>query len=116
MWFKIIIKFSKWNANFDKIYTLWKIHIYSTMINALSEQLYFILIKIIKDFIQKKIHMKKWENIKKDHQSFCKVFMLAPIFILTPICRFSFTLNLQMKGIRYLPQIGGNMEKCFQSA
>jgi hypothetical protein len=27
-------KFSKWNANFDKIYTVWKIHIYSTMINT----------------------------------------------------------------------------------
>jgi hypothetical protein len=26
-------KFSRWNAKFNKIYTFWKIHIYSTMIN-----------------------------------------------------------------------------------
>jgi hypothetical protein len=26
-------KFSRWNADFDKIYTLWKVPIYSTMIN-----------------------------------------------------------------------------------
>jgi len=27
-------KFSKWNAECGRIYTLWKIHIYSTMINT----------------------------------------------------------------------------------
>ncbi len=27
-------KFSKWDIEFGKIYTLWKIHIYSTMINT----------------------------------------------------------------------------------
>jgi len=27
-------KFSRWKIEFDKIYTLWKIHIYSTMINT----------------------------------------------------------------------------------
>jgi hypothetical protein len=27
-------KFSKWNAEFDKKFKLWKIHIYSTMINT----------------------------------------------------------------------------------
>jgi len=28
------IKISKWNIEFGKIYTLWKIHIYSPMINT----------------------------------------------------------------------------------
>jgi hypothetical protein len=27
-------KFSRWNENFDKIYTLWKIHIYLAMTNT----------------------------------------------------------------------------------
>jgi hypothetical protein len=27
-------KFSRWNEKFDKIYTFWGIHIYSTMINT----------------------------------------------------------------------------------
>jgi hypothetical protein len=27
-------KFSKWNAKSGKIYTLWNIHVYSTMINT----------------------------------------------------------------------------------
>jgi hypothetical protein len=31
---KLHDKFSKWNTKFGKIYTFWKIHIYSTMIHT----------------------------------------------------------------------------------
>jgi hypothetical protein len=57
------VKFSIWNAKSDKFYTLWKIHIYLTMINKktcdLLGQLYVLLIINCKRFHSKILHMKK---------------------------------------------------------
>jgi hypothetical protein len=64
-------KFSRWNAKFDRIYTLWKIHIYSTMINkkmwSIRETIYNFNNQVAKKFI--------WINekrLKKTHSPFVK--------------------------------------------
>jgi hypothetical protein len=58
-------KFSRWNANFSKIYTFWKIHIYSTMIKKNMwnlGQLYVFLIINFKIFHSK---ILPYEKVKK---------------------------------------------------
>jgi hypothetical protein len=41
--------------------------------------------KLQKISFKKKNHMKKWKKTKKDCESFCKVILLAPFYILAPI-------------------------------
>ncbi len=48
-----------------------------------ANYMYF-LKQVAKDFIQKYIHMKKQKMTKKNSQSFCKVIMLTPIYVLAP--------------------------------
>jgi hypothetical protein len=81
-------KFSRWNVEYGKIYILWKIHIYSTMINKktcdLLGQLYVFLIISCKIFHSKILSYEKVKKIENDSQYFCKVIPLAPIHILAP--------------------------------
>ncbi len=48
-------------------------------------QLYVFLITKLQNILFKNSHMKKWKKTKKDSHSFCKVIMLAPLCVPTPI-------------------------------
>jgi hypothetical protein len=81
-------KFSKWNAKSGRIYTLWNFHIYSTMINkehVIYWDIYiYIYITSCKRFHSKILSYEKMKRTKKNSQSFCKVIMLVPIYVLAP--------------------------------
>jgi len=65
--------FSKWNVKSSKIYTLWKIHIYSTMIN--TKHVIIITLKTsCKKILFKNSFIWKNENDykKKTHNPFIK--------------------------------------------
>jgi hypothetical protein len=69
-------EFSKWNAKFDKIYTLWKIHIYSTMINTkmwyIGATICIFYNKLQKVSFQKKFIWNNEKKLKKTHNPFVK--------------------------------------------
>jgi hypothetical protein len=63
-------KFSRWNVESNRIYTRWKFHTYSTMINKktcyLLGQLYVFLITSCKIFHSIIISYEKWKKTKND--------------------------------------------------
>jgi hypothetical protein len=81
-------KFSRWNVEFNKTYTLWNFHIYSTMT---TQNMWYIGATIcifnnkLQMFSFKKSFIWKCEKgLKMTHSLFYKVIMLAPIYILAP--------------------------------
>jgi hypothetical protein len=61
-------KFSRWNAKSCKIYTLWKIHISSTMVNTTC----IFNKKLQKVSFKKQFIWKSEEWLKKNHNPFVK--------------------------------------------
>jgi hypothetical protein len=90
-WHDSYDKLSRWNAKFGKIYTLWKVHIYSTMIKtnmwSIGPTICIFNNKLQKISFKKHFIWKSEKGLKMtkmDSQSFCKVISLAPIYVLAP--------------------------------
>jgi hypothetical protein len=69
-------KFSKWNVEFGRIYTLWKMNIYSKLLTKDMWSIGAIICtfnnNLQKISIKKTFHRKKWKWLKKNSQSFVK--------------------------------------------
>jgi hypothetical protein len=81
-------KISKWNVEFGKIYTFWKIYVVQQW---LTQNMWNIgaTTSIFNNKLQKILfknsHMKNEKKTKKHSHSFCKVIPLVPLCVPTPI-------------------------------
>jgi hypothetical protein len=80
-------KFSRQNTKFGKMFTLWKIHIYSKMLSQNMSSIGEIIFnnRLQNISFKNSFIWKSGKDKKKTLESFCKVIQLAPIYVLVHV-------------------------------